>query len=382
MLVSFIPLPLLADELKLVPGLALKEEYNDNVFLAGNSRRTDFISTLTPSLDISRTSERSNLSFSSGINWLNYARNSGLDSVDYFVQSGINYQFDPRLSISAGGAYVRNSRPDRLDVNGLSLKSGSDRQNYQISGSYAVTEKSNSTVSYAYSQEVFDNPGLVSTKVHSVSFGQDYDLDRYLRQARLVGNFGYSLNLTNTSLVDNYTVSVGLTKKIHELWNISMNAGGRYTHSEFDVNTLAAPVQTVSSDDQGWIGSLAINYSGEKTNGSLAFNHDVTTASGRVGTTQRTGVSTNLSERFTRELSVFLGLGYSWNRSNQDQFSAQSIDEQNLNITGGLRYDFSDYVYLEGNYRYNAIYYGKPAAQATQNVFMLQLTMRRDVLDL
>jgi hypothetical protein len=141
-------------------------------------------------------------------------------------------------------------------------------------------------------------------------------------------------------------------------------------------------VRTVSSDDQGWIGNLSINYSGEKTNGSLSFNHDVTAASGRSGTTERTGVSTRLSERFTRELSGILGVGYSWNRSNQDQFSAQSIDEKSLNISGGLRYDFSNYLFLEGNYRFNAIYYGNPPSQANQNVFMLQLTMRRDVMDL
>ncbi len=381
LLVAAVPPPLLGDELKLIPGLALKEEFNDNIFLAANSRRTDFIATLTPSLDISSTTERRNLSLSTGINWLKYARESGLDSVDFFANSGFNYHFGPRLSVSTAAGYVRNSRPDRVDSNDLTLKSGSDRQNYQISGNYAVTEKSNSTVSYAYSQEVFDNAGFVSTKVHSVSIGQDYDLDKYLRQSRLAGNFGYSLNLTNTSLVDNYTLSVGLNKKIHELWNISLNAGGRYTRSEFDVNTLST-VQTVSSDDKGWIGSLAINYSDENTNGSLAFKHGVTAASGRVGTTERTGVSTSLSERFTRELSGIFGVGYSWNRSKQDKFSAQPIDEKSLNISGGLRYDFSNYMFLEGSYRFNAIYYGKPAAQANQNVFMLQLTMRRDVMDL
>ncbi|MBC8018211.1 MAG: outer membrane beta-barrel protein [Verrucomicrobia bacterium] len=385
LLVAAVPLPLLGDELKLIPGLALKEEFNDNIFLAAKSRRTDFITTLTPSLDISSASERHNLSLSTGINWLNYARNAGLDSVDYFAQSGLKFQFDPRLAISAAASYVRNSRPDRIDQNDLTLKSGSDRQSYQLSGSHAVSEKSTSTVLYAYSQESFDNPGVVTTRVHTVNIGQDYDLDRYMRKARLVGNLGYSRNLTDSSLVDNYTASLGLMKKIDELWNVSMNVGGRYTHSEFDVNTVF-PTRIVSSkilaDDQGWIGNLSINYNGEKTNGSLAFNHDVTAASGRNGTTERTGVSTNLSERFTREMSGFLGLGYSWNRSNQDQFSAQSIDEKNLTLTGGLRYDFSDYVSLEGNYRYNNIYFSQSSSQANQNVFMLRLTMRRDVMDL
>ena len=75
-------------------------------------------------------------------------------------------------------------------------------------------------------------------------------------------------------------------------------------------------------------------------------------------------------------------MGYSWNRSAQNQFSAQAIDEKNLTLSSGLLYDFSEYLALEGTYRYNAIYYDKPALQAIQNVFMLRFTLRQDLMDL
>ncbi|RII28156.1 MAG: hypothetical protein CXR30_13170 [Geobacter sp.] len=386
-LVIAAPLPLMGEDLKLIPAVTLKEEINDNIFLAVGSRSTDFITTTTPSLDYSSASERRNIAISTGFNWLNYARNDVLNSVDYFVQSSFDYRFDPRLSVSAGAGYVRNSRPDRVDLDtGLALKTGSDRQTYQLSGNYAVSEKSTSTISYVYSREIYDNPGLLTTTVHNVSIAQDYDLDSYLRQAKLVGSFGYSRDLTNISQVDNYTGTVGLMKKYNEQWGISLNGGGRYTHSEFDVTTLITPMQLVtskaSSDGSGWIGNLSLNYSSERLNGALSLRHDITTASGRSGSTERTGISTNLSNRFTRELSGFFGLGYSWNRSDRNQFSAQLIDEKNLTVNCGLRYDISSYMSLEGNYRYNNIYYSQSSTQASQNVFMLRLTMRRDVMDL
>lgn len=385
LLVVAVPLPLMAEDLRLVPGLALKDEFNDNILLSSAARRSDFILTVTPSLEISRAAERHNLSLASGVNWLSYARNPSLDSLDYYVQGGGSYRFDPRLSFSVGGAYVRDSRPDRTDQNGLSLKSGSDRQNYQLSGNYAVTEKSTSTLSYAFSQDNFDNAGAVTNRVHSMTYAQDYDLDRYLRQAKWQVNCGYSLNLTDTSRVANYTLTTGITKKIHELWSVSLNAGGRFTHSEFDV-TFVSPGGIVSSkvgdDDLGWVGNLALNYSGEKSNAALVANHDITTAAGRNGITERTGFSANLSERFTRELSGFMGLGFSWNRSSQNQFSSQAIDERNLMVTSGLRYDFSEYVSLEGSYRYNMIRYSQLSSQAIQNIFMVRLTLRRDLLDL
>jgi hypothetical protein len=381
-LVMAVPLPLLGEELKLIPSLAVKEEYNDNIFLATGAGQADFVTTLTPSLDISSATERGSATLSAGLNLLDYNRHAGLNAVDYFGQGGLGYRFSPRLTISAGAGYVRDSRPDRIDVNGLALNSGSNRQNYQLSGNYALSEKSNSSVSYAYSQEDFENSGLLSTRVHSATLSQDYDLDRFLRQTRLVGSFGYSHDLTSISQVDNYTATLGLTKKLHELWGFSLNAGGRYTHSAFDVQTSASSIQVVSSDDQGWVGNLSLNYSGESLNSSLTFNHDITTASGRAGSTARTGVSVNLEERFTREIYGSFGMGYSWNKTDRNQFSTQPIDETNLNLNCVLRYDFTNDAALEGSYRYNSIDRGQSGTHAGQNVFILRLTLRRDLMDL
>jgi hypothetical protein len=379
------PLPVLADELKLVSGLAVKEEYNDNIFLATANRQSDFVTTLTPSLEISSSTEIRALGLSGGLNRLIYSNHGTLDSLDFYAQGGVNYQFHPRLSLSAAASYVRDSRPDRIDQGGLTLKSGSDRQSYQLSGNYAISEKSTSTVSYSFSREDFDNSKSVATMVHSVNIGQDFKLNRYLEQAKLVGNFGYSRNLTDISQVDNYTVTVGLNKNIHELWNVSLNVGGRYTNSEFDTvsgSPLRPLAVTVKDEDLGWIGNLAVAYGDDSTNVSLALNHDVTTASGRSGTTERTGALVNMSERFTRELSGFAGLGYSWNRSGQNQFSSQPIDEKSIMANGGLRYDFSDYITFEGNYRFNTIFYANSSTRANQNIFMLRLTLRRDLMDL
>jgi hypothetical protein len=315
---------------------------------------------------------------------LRYDRNTHLDSTDYNFQGALSYRLDPRLSVSGSAGYVRDSRPGRTDLNGLSLTTGSDRWSCQLSGNYAVSEKSSAMVSYAFSSEVFDNPTSDSTTVHAVNFSQDYDLDRYLRQTKLVGKLGYFRSLTDTTQVDNYSATLGITKKIHELWIISLNAGGRYTHSEFDAAGATTPTQTIMDDDQGMVGDVSIQYAGEKTHGSLTFNHDVTTAAGRGGATLRTGAAATVNEKFTRELSGFMGLGYSWNRSNHNQFQFASvpIDEMNLNVTGGLRYEFSNYVSLDGSYRYNNIYYRRLSTEANQNVFMLRLTIRRDVLDL
>jgi len=83
LLLTTLPLPLWGAELKLTPGLKLKEEFNDNIFLATtNAGRADFISTLTPSLEFSSAIERGGGTLSGGINQLLYARQSALDATD------------------------------------------------------------------------------------------------------------------------------------------------------------------------------------------------------------------------------------------------------------------------------------------------------------
>jgi len=389
-LAACLPMPLLGAELKLMPGLGIKEEYNDNVFLTTTgTRRADFITTLTPALDFSSATERGNFTLSGGVNQLVYARQRLLDATDFFVRSGFAWRLDPRLAISAGASYLRDSRPDRIDQdNGLALTIGSDRQNYQLSAVYALSEKSNTTLSYVYTQEIFDDSGRLNTRVHNATLSQDYDLDSYLRQTKFMGTLGYIRSLTDISHVDYYMLTVGLTGKLHELWSFSVNAGGNYIHSEFDEQTVTFPFRiatsTVRSDNWGWVGNVSLNYTGEKLSGGLTFTHDVTTASGRAGATERTGVSAGLKQRFTRELSGNLSLGYSLNKTSQNQFSSQKIDETRLYLGCGLHYDFSDYVALEGGYRFTNIdyNYGVSPSQARQNVFMLRLTMSLDLLDL
>lgn len=383
---AFSPVQLLADELKLMPSLALKEEYNDNVFLDTNNKQSDYITTYTPSLELSGATEQRSLSLLTGINGLMYDSNSSLDAVDFFIKFGFTYKYDPRLAVSAGASYVEDSRPDRIDQNGQAILSASDRQNIQLSAVYAVSEKSSANVSYAYSEESYDNPGYLTTTVHSATFSQDYDLDRYLRQAKLIGDFGYFRSSTDISQADNYTATVGLTKKIHELWDVSLKAGGSYTHSEDDVITPISTTQSTSStdreDDLGWVANIAINYRGEKTNGSLALKHDVVPSNSSNGSNaalERTEISTNLSEKFTEKFSGKCSLATSWLKSTQNQSTSQETDENNFIASAGLRYDFSDYLSLEGGYRFVTVQYNNSSTDANQNIFMLRLTMRRDL---
>ncbi len=362
----------MGQELKLTPSIAAKEEFNNNIFLATGNRLGDFITTLTPTLELSSRTERGNASLSGGINWLKYASHSGSDAVDYFVNGTGGYQVNPRLALSAGASYTLNSRPDQLDPStGLSINSESRVQSYQAGGSYAATEKSRISLSYGYSQQDYDRSDLVGSRQHQAAASLSYTLTP---QTSLQESFDFNRQLTDVSTVDNYSATLGLSYRIRELWSLSMKAGGRFTRSDL----VEGGVNNSSNGDWGWVGNISFNYSGERLNGSVSFNHDVSLAAGRTGSTERTGGSVTLGNRFTQELSGAINFGYFLNKSSQDQFSVLPIDEKTLELDCMLHYDFNKDLAMEANYRHVDIDYGQFGTRANQNIFMLRLVMRHD----
>jgi hypothetical protein len=364
--------PVSGQELKLTPSLAVKKEYNDNIFLAPGSRVDDFISTLTPALELSSRTERHDTSLSGGINWLKYARHSGSDAVDYFVNGAGSFQIDPRLALSAGASCTQNSRPDQIDpATGLTINSENRVQIYQAGGSYMATEKSRLSLSYGYSQQDYSRVNYLGSRQHQASAGLSYALTP---QTSLEKVFTFNRQLTDISAVDNYSATLGLSYRLRELWSLSLNAGGRYTRSDL----IVSKINNISNGDWGWVGGLSCNYSGEKLTGSASFNHDVSLAAGRTGSTQRTGGSVTLGNKFTKELSGAVDFGYYWNKSSQDQFSVLPIDEKTLELNCRLHYDFNNDLALEANYHHVNTDYGQLGTRAGQNIFLLRLVMRHE----
>jgi hypothetical protein len=370
LLLAAVPTQVSGQELKVTPSLATKEEYNDNIFLLTGNGVDDFITTLTPALELSSRTESRDTSLSGGINWLNYARHSGNDAVDYFGNGTGAFQIDERLAVSAGASYTRDSRPDQIDpTTGLSIKSETRVQSYQAGGSYMATEKSKISLSYSYNQQDYSLPGYLDSRQHQASAGLNYTLTP---QTSLLTAFTFNRQLTDVSKEDNYSATLGLAYKFRELWSLSLNAGGLCTRSDL----VTGGGNNSSNVDWGWIGNLSFIYSGEKLNGAVSFNHNVSPAAGRTGSTESTGGSVTMGNRFTYKLSGSINFGYFWNKSNEDQFSVLPINEKTLELNCLLHYDINNDLALEANYHRVDTDYVQSGTQAGQNIYMVRFVMR------
>src|SRR5512140_820054 len=337
-----------ADELRIVPSLSAKGEYNNNLFFSGNSRVDSYVATVTPGVEVTSRTERTDAAFSAYVPAHWYTEDSNLDKVDQLYRASLGHRFSPALRVSGSAGYADQSRPDRfIEETGLAVANRSFRTNGSAVAEYTASEKTAASVSYAYEKYDFQNSSTSNSETHGGTFLAVHDLGQRFpgTKGRLV--LGVSRSTFDTSKVTSYSAAIGVERAVHELWSVVADVGVRYTRSEFDTFELvpivppffAVVTSRRTEGDFGWTVNVSANYKGEATKGSLTLYHDVAAAPGLGSAVQRSAAIIEASQRTTWELTPFFSAGYYLNRADAGQFSTRSIDERTVRVRPGVRYD-------------------------------------------
>jgi hypothetical protein len=143
-------------------------------------------------------------------------------------------------------------------------------------------------------------------KIHNPSLRLTHRFDEITSGSLDVG---YSHFHYQYSTVENYSVTMGLSRALNELWKVSASAGERFTESKFTqvtrtylvYPTLYFDTSQPSQSDRsfGWVGQVSLAYNGECSSGMLSLFRDVTM--GRLSANERSGVSLDTAYRFTED---------------------------------------------------------------------------------
>lgn len=379
-----------SNEIKFTPFASLKQEYNDNIFLDSQGIKSDVITTFSPGMELSDTSERLDTALSLRFNGILYARNSNLSAIDQDYRGRLSYLLTPRTRFSGTASYTLDSQPDRdLETTGLVLAPVKrHRQSYSFAVERSLTEKSSLAVNYVYQQDDYNSDEFTDIKWHDGEFSLIYDMDSFLRNTRGSLNFGYARYDFTGSGIDNYSLTIGLDRALTELWGFQAYAGARYTVSKFQAiqyeiyqpyppfpiySYVAVPVSQTSRE-WGWVGQMAFNYKGETTNGSLSFNTDIKPSSGQTsGTTIRTGLTAEVRKRFTYELSGAMSVSYYRNKSNPGAFASQRVDYETILATPSIRYEFNRDINIEASYQYTKLFNNAVSTESNRNIFFVRV---------
>src|SRR5512140_1652641 len=147
-----------ADELRIVPSLSARGEYNNNLFFSENSHVDTYIATVTPGLDVTSRTERADAGFTAQVPARWYTADSNFDKVDQLYQGRLGYRFSPALRVSGTAGYRDQSNPDRfIEETGLAVVHRSFRYNGTAAAEVVVGEKTSANVSYAYDKIDFQS---------------------------------------------------------------------------------------------------------------------------------------------------------------------------------------------------------------------------------
>jgi hypothetical protein len=359
-----------AEELRIVPSLSAKGEYNNNLFFSENSRVDSYVATVTPGFEVTSHTERTDGGLWAQVPFLWYTSEGDLDEVDQLYRGSLGHRFSPQLRLSAGAGFRSESRPDRyIEETGLAIANRSHRENGSAAAEFTLSEKTAGNLSYTFDRIDIRNSAASDSTTHAVTAVAVHDLGQRFPGTKGRAVLGASWNLFDQSKVTNYSAAVGIERAVHELWSVVADVGVRYTRSEFDV--IAD-----TEDDFGWTANVSAVYKGEKSGGSLTLYHDVAVAPGRGGATQRSAAVLDLRTRSTWELSGFLSTGYYRNQSDAGQFSVQAIDERTVRVRPGVRYDATRNILIEAAYQYTRLTRDSPDSTASQNLAYLMATLR------
>jgi hypothetical protein len=341
-------------EIIVTPACDVREEYNDNIFLSTSPSLSDFITTVAPSLGVSRNTERLKASLLGALNWYTYARNDGLSSVDYSYQGQSAYTLSPRDNVGLSGAYSQSSRPDSISqTTGLASSSGTRSYSLSTNAGRVLDEVSSASVTYSYQRQTYDNPLLAGSITNNVGLGYSRDLSSVLPMLKGTVGASFFRAIYSDSTTDNYSVSIGASRNINEKVAWSLSGGGNYTYSSFLASGQPSSSSvSQSSGNWGWIGSAGLVYTGERGQGSISISRNVVAASGQVGVTENTGVTLALGRTETKRFNWQLSAAYIINQSSNNQYASVGTDDRVSSLGAGAQYKLSDYFDLGVQYSY------------------------------
>jgi hypothetical protein len=381
LLAIMVPFGAMADDFKLIPTVGVRGDYDDNLFFNTTNEVDDYITRIFGGLELLNRTERSSLNLSAKLNGLIYADNDDLNDVEQFYKAGIGYRITEQMGIKAGGGYSEDSRPGRdIETSGIVL-TGVIRKRWQghLSSDVTLTEKSAVDVSYAYRQDKFDKAEFVDYKFHTANLGFTHDFSKILPRVMGRINAGYNYYNSDDTDIENVYATVGFSRDITEIFYLLIDAGYRYSASEFKVPVFVPypPFLATSTEtqyDSGFNGEIVLRYTGETTRADISASQRLEPASGRNGAADRTSFLFNVRKRFAEKFSANLYATYYLNKADAGKLAVNAIDEETVSIRPGLSYEIIDHLVLTASYTYTQVKYKISDTEAKRNRFYVQLS--------
>jgi hypothetical protein len=354
------------------PMVNLREEYNDNIRLTNIEHDDVWVTTLDPSLKLSRNSELWDVNASGRLRASMYSGIDGLDTVDNFFDAATKRHLE-RGSLSASASLANDTtlQSEVLDQDtGLTINQiDRTRYNYRLAGEYMFTEATWLEASVDYSTLQYDGGeafGLFDYDYLTPGLRVVHQLEPQLQVFGILSHskVTYDTSSELESKTDN--LQLGAAYDITETWKISGSVGSRRTDTSSLVPT-AVPrpgleflfpfiydIALVGRDSEttGLIYDASLTRKFETGSISLNANQSVTPSS--TGTdTEATRITFTGRKRLSAKLSSVLAVSYYQSTTVGD--TTTTADTDRYRVAPALTWHIDEDLALNACYTYTRV---------------------------
>jgi len=260
----WVPGPVFAQDLAIVPSIGVRGEYDDNVAFSRIAELSDYSLSVSPGLRINYSTELLDLETIIDADIQRFRDLKVYDTERYFGAVNAGYQLAEKWKVTGHFSYIRDTTLDsQLEETGLvSVRSNRDRYNGNAGVAYQIDEISDVGLSYAYAKTEFEFPGDVDYDSDTITLSYNRRISERLG-VFTVQPFWDGLN-SEVSKIDNFGLSFGWSPPITETWQLIVFLGTRYTtvdFKEFDFSTSSwSGVGDISFRRTTEASSLSVGY--------------------------------------------------------------------------------------------------------------------------
>lgn len=366
-----------------------KVVYDDNIFYDEDNRQDDFITTVSPGVDLDYLTERTQVRTAARLDWIRYHQLDEFNDVDLDLSLSVRQSLDPRTSVEVNANWKRDSQTDRdFDETGL-IYGTETRQIWSLSTGLtrSHTEIASSRLTFSVQGEDYETGNNDEVTAYGASYGFFWGLNE---RTTLRSFLNYSLQDYDAARIDKVSATLGAQWTFDERWDVQCDLGGRWTRTEQDrvffrrigSSLFQRYIARVADSEWGGVAKVAVNRKYKSGRASINFSHDLEAASGNSSSTERTGVGFSASHRFSRSWIGRFSSSYYINQSVGETQGTSETDETSLAISPSIRYQFNPDLSFDLGYRFSLNDNDTDGSRTHKNLWFLQLTWSDSVMDL
>lgn len=217
----------------LTPSIETRAEYLNNIFYSPYFKKSDYMLSAVPKLEVTYNTERTQLGGSLKLAGLHYLQNPNLDTINQSYNINASTLATSRLKLNLTASYLSTTNSTE-SVNVTNVFTIRQRTNYiSVSPglSYFLTERWSTDLSYNFNNLDYQYYPLSSYSSHGINMRLNYLYnERTTFMASVTGNYYQYLKTADN--IRALGPQIGFNIKLYENWEITFLGGANFTQVE------------------------------------------------------------------------------------------------------------------------------------------------------